>query len=58
VENSTGTVLNAREVELPIMTYTDVCGHYDDGTIQPGMVCAGYADGDHDTCQVCDTLLQ
>ena len=53
MENSSGTVLSAREVEVPIMTYDDVCGQYDSGTMRKGMVCVGYADGDHDTCQVC-----
>jgi len=56
VENSTGRVLTARQVELPIMAYNDRCGSYDQGTMQPGMLCAGYADGDHDTCQVQSTV--
>ena len=56
-ENSTGRVLNAREVELPIMSYEDRCGQYEDGTLRPGMLCAGYADGNHDTCQVYETTL-
>lgn len=51
MENSTGTVLKAREVELPIMTYDDPCGQYDSGMIRRGMVCVGYAEGGHDTCQ-------
>ena len=49
-------MLDAREVELPIITYDKRCGLYDDATLRPGMLCAGYAAGNHDTCQVPRTI--
>lgn len=51
-ENSTGRVLEAREVELPIMSYDGHCGLYSNATVQSGMICAGYSEGNRDTCQV------
>jgi len=55
-ENASRTVLRAREVELPIMAYGDGhCGRYNDGMVRSGMLCAGYSDGNRDTCQVGNT---
>jgi len=34
------------------MAYEGNCGQYDDGIVRPGMVCAGYPEGNRDTCQV------
>jgi hypothetical protein len=50
--NSTKTVLNSRQVDLPVVTYNDPCGDYDRGTLQRGMLCAGQMRGGKDTCQV------
>jgi len=38
------------------MAYDDPCAKYAVGTLPPGMVCAGYAEGSHDTCQVRHTV--
>jgi hypothetical protein len=50
-EGSKGQVLYSREVELPVMTYTNPCGEYSESIVKPGMVCVGYKKGGHDTCQ-------
>jgi len=50
-EDSKASVYESRQVDIPVITYTDKCGHYASGTLHRGMLCAGYLKGGHDTCQ-------
>lgn len=45
------TTEESQEVDLPVLGYEDRCGLYKNGTIKPGMICAGYLEGGKDTCQ-------